>query len=52
LEKAEKDQKLIFMIPQDLLQKVDDYRFQNRIPSRAEAIRQLLEKALKELQKK
>jgi metal-responsive CopG/Arc/MetJ family transcriptional regulator len=31
----------------DLLQRVDDYRFKNRVPSRNEAIRQLLEAGLK-----
>jgi len=49
-EKPAKDQ-LRFRIPQDVLQKVDDYRFQNHIPSRAKAIRELLKKVLKTPQK-
>ncbi len=46
----EKDQKLIIMISKDLLQEIDDFRFRNRIPSRAEAVRQLIEKALADTQ--
>ena len=45
-----KDQKLLIMISQDLLQNIDDFRFRNRIPSRAEAVRQLIEKSLKDPQ--
>jgi hypothetical protein len=30
---------------------VDDYRYGNRIPTRTEAIRQILEKGLKEIEK-
>lgn len=41
-----KDQKLLLMISQELLDKIDDYRFKNRINSKAEAVRQLIEKAL------
>lgn len=33
-------------MPVDLIARVDDWRFTNRIPSRAAAIRQLLETAL------
>jgi metal-responsive CopG/Arc/MetJ family transcriptional regulator len=33
-------------IPPDLLAKIDEYRWRNRLPSRAAAIRDLLEKAL------
>lgn len=40
------DQKLIIQISKELIDKVDDYRFTNRIHSRAEAVRQLIEKAL------
>jgi len=47
---VEKDQKLIIMISKDLLQEIDDFRFRNRIPSRAEAVRQLIEKALADTQ--
>ncbi len=33
-------------IPTEMLDWIDDYRFKNRIQSRSEAVRQLLEKAL------
>ncbi len=33
-------------IPTEMLELIDDYRFRNRIQSRSEAIRQLIEKAL------
>jgi metal-responsive CopG/Arc/MetJ family transcriptional regulator len=35
-----------------LLERIDDYRYENRIPSRSEAIRRLLEKALIKSEKK
>jgi len=35
--------KFIFTIDDELLKKVDDYRFKNRFTSRAAAIRRLLE---------
>lgn len=38
--------KLLFVIPQELLDRIDDFRFENRINSRAEAIRQLIEAGL------
>jgi metal-responsive CopG/Arc/MetJ family transcriptional regulator len=43
---SKKDQKLLLMISQEQLDQIDDYRFKNRINSRAEAVRQLIEKAL------
>lgn len=33
---------LSFVIPQDLLEKIDDFRFRERFPSRAAAIKWLL----------
>ncbi|MDO9528918.1 MAG: hypothetical protein Q7J27_07150 [Syntrophales bacterium] len=36
---------------EELLRRVDDYRYGNRIPTRTEAIRQILEKGLKEIEK-
>jgi metal-responsive CopG/Arc/MetJ family transcriptional regulator len=39
--------RVIIPIPRDLLDRVDEHRFSNRITSRAAAIRQLLEMALK-----
>jgi metal-responsive CopG/Arc/MetJ family transcriptional regulator len=42
----EKDPRVILPMPRELLQAVDDFRFDNRIDSRAEAIRQLLRRGL------
>jgi metal-responsive CopG/Arc/MetJ family transcriptional regulator len=36
------DPRVITPIPPDLLQAVDEFRYTNRLPSRAEAIRQIL----------
>ena len=33
-------------MPKDLLAQIDEYRWANRLPSRAEAIRQLVQKGL------
>jgi metal-responsive CopG/Arc/MetJ family transcriptional regulator len=44
--------KILFVIDEDLLQRLEDYRFDNRINSRAEAIRRLLDEALKKYEKK
>lgn len=35
------------VLTEELLKRVDDYRYENRIPTRAEAVRNLLEKGLK-----
>jgi metal-responsive CopG/Arc/MetJ family transcriptional regulator len=42
----EKDPRVILPMPRELLQAVDDFRFDNRFDSRAEAIRQLLQLGL------
>ncbi len=39
---------LNFLIEPDLLRRIDDFRFKNRFPSRAAAIKWLLEWALKQ----
>jgi hypothetical protein len=39
---------LSFVVGLDLLKKLDDYRFKHRFPSRAAAIKWLLEWALKQ----
>jgi metal-responsive CopG/Arc/MetJ family transcriptional regulator len=36
----------------DLLERIDDFRFDNRINSRSEAIRRLINEALKKYEKK
>jgi metal-responsive CopG/Arc/MetJ family transcriptional regulator len=38
----EKDPRIITPMPQRLVDAIDDYRFSNRLASRAEAIRQLI----------
>ena len=40
-------QMLTFVIDNDLLNRIDDFRYENRFPTRAGAIRWLLEWALK-----
>ena len=42
----EKDPRVITPIPKPLLARIDDYRFENRLPSRAEAVRRLIEAGL------
>jgi metal-responsive CopG/Arc/MetJ family transcriptional regulator len=49
---ASKNPKILLTLTRDLIDKVDDYRYENRIPSRSEAIRRLLDEALKKYQKK
>jgi metal-responsive CopG/Arc/MetJ family transcriptional regulator len=44
--------KVIFVADDDLIKRIDDYRFENRINTRSEAIRRLLEEALKKYKKK
>jgi len=38
--------KIIFVMTEDLIKRIDDFRFENRINSRSEAIRRLIEKGL------
>lgn len=47
-----KKPKLIFVVEEELLKRLDDFRYNNRIPTRSEAIRRLLEEALKKYEKK
>ena len=47
-----KNPKILMTLTRDLIDKVDDYRYENRIPSRSEAIRRLLDEALKKYEKK
>ena len=44
--------KIIFVASEALLKRLDDFRFENRVNSRSEAIRLLLEEALKKYEKK
>jgi len=49
---ASKNPKILITLNKSLIEKVDDYRYENRIPSRSEAIRRLLTEALKKHEKK
>ena len=44
--------KVLITMDDDLLERVDDFRFDNRINSRSEAIRRLINEALKKCEKK
>ena len=43
---------LTFAIDKELLKRINDFRFENRIETRSEAIRLLVEKGLKDYEKK
>ena len=43
---------LTFAIDEDLLERLNDFRFENRIETRSEAIRMLVENGLKDYEKK
>jgi hypothetical protein len=44
--------KILFVADDELLRRIDDFRFGNRISTRAEAIRMLLDRALKQFEGK
>jgi len=44
-----KNPTITMIFPDELLEKVEDYRYENRIPSRTEAIRQLIEMGLEKI---
>ena len=41
-----------FAVDKDLMKRLDDFRFENRINTRSEAIRRLLDDALKRYEKR
>ena len=43
--------RILITFDKDLLEKIEDFRFGNRIATRSEAIRRLLEEALKKYEK-
>jgi metal-responsive CopG/Arc/MetJ family transcriptional regulator len=43
---------LNFAVDEELLERLDDFRFGNRIKTQSEAIRRLLDEALKKYEKK
>ena len=49
---ASKNPKILITLNNKIIEKLDDFRYDNRIPSRSEAIRRLLDEALKKYEKK
>ena len=43
-----KKPQILLTLDEELLERIEDYRYGNRIPTRSEAIRRLIKKALKE----
>ena len=43
--------RILLTIDDQLLERIDDFRYENRIPARSEAIRRLLEDSLKRYEK-
>jgi len=44
--------RILLTLDPDLLERIDDYRYENRIPARSEAIRKLLNDSLERYVKK
>ena len=44
--------RILLTIDQNLLKRIEDFRFENRVNTRSEAIRKLIEEALKKYEKK
>ena len=44
-----KKPQILFVVEEELLEQIDDYRFDNRIGSRSEAVRQLIKAGLKKM---
>ena len=49
---ATKKPQILLIMDEDLLEQVEDYRYSSRIPSRNEAIRQLIVKGLEVIKSK
>jgi len=49
---ATKKPQILLTLDKDLLERIEDFRFDNRVNTRSEAIRRLLEEALKKYEKK
>ena len=43
---------ILLTLDDKLLKRIDDYRYENRIPARSEAVRRLIEEGLKKQEKK
>ena len=46
-----KKPQILFVMDDDLFNRIDDFRFENRIMSRSEAVRMLVEEGLKKYEK-
>ena len=44
--------KILLIVDDELLNRIDDFRFDNRINTRSEAIRRLIDEALRKYEKK
>jgi metal-responsive CopG/Arc/MetJ family transcriptional regulator len=44
--------RILITMDESLLERIDDFRFDNRISTRSEAIRRLIDEALKKYEKK
>ena len=43
---------ILLTLDEDLLERIEDYRYTNRIPARSEAVRRLIDESLKRWEKK
>jgi len=44
--------RILLTFDKELLERIDDFRYGNRIPTRTKAVRRLIEEALKKYEKK
>ena len=49
---ATKKPQVLLTLDEDLLERIEDYRYENRIPTRSEAMRRLIKDALEKYEKK
>jgi metal-responsive CopG/Arc/MetJ family transcriptional regulator len=47
-----KKPKILLIVDEDLLERIDDFRFENRINTRSEAIRRLIKESLNKYENK
>ena len=47
VKKRQEPERVAIPMPAELIAQIDDYRWANRLPSRAEAIRQLVKEGLR-----
>ena len=43
---------ILLTLDDDLLERIEDYRYANRIPARSKAVRRLIDESLKQWEKK